>query len=49
MAGLVGGPGAESPDAGKLTNKFLWKIAKIHYLAYFSKDLKALRLGEKHY
>ena len=50
MAGLVGGPGggAEPPsDAGefsKIFKKFLKKIVKMHYFAYFSpKNLKIMR------
>ena len=48
MAGLVGcpGEGAPPPDAGefsKIFNKYLKKIAKMHYFSLFLKNVKTMR------
>ena len=39
MAGLVGGPGAEPPDAGEFSKNFLRKLLKMHYFNIFQKNL----------
>ena len=48
MAGLVGGPGVEPPDAGEfaiICKKLLKKIAKIHYFSLFIKKISNYALN----